>query len=88
MPNTDVPAAAERMPNNDTLADVQAEVWRLFHLLATISDLIMEFPLACDDRSEAELDRINALALIARDRARSLGLDIDQNFRAIERRAG
>lgn len=87
MPNDATRATAETLPEKVDLNTVQSDVWHLYHLLDTIMDQLMEMDYERDGKRDVALDRTAALAWIARDHAQHIGLDIDNNFHAIERRA-
>lgn len=67
------------------LNDVQADVWHLFHLIEATVDILREMPYERNGKRDVELDRVNSLTRIAQDLAERIGLDIDNNFHAIQR---
>ncbi|KQT04134.1 hypothetical protein [Rhizobium sp. Leaf386] len=80
--STDTITGAGETPDLNT---VQSDVWHLYHLLDATMDLLMEMPYEREGKRDVDLDRIAALAWIARDRAQHIALDIDNNFHSIER---
>ena len=63
------------MSTAPTIDDIQSGIWHLYHLLDTIVDLQLELP--HDGTGTSPLDRVGALASVARDTARKLAADTD-----------
>jgi len=66
------------------LNTVQADVWHLFRLLDVTDGILGEMSYVRDGKRDDELDRVNSLTRIARNLAERIGLDIDNNFDAIQ----
>lgn len=63
-----------------TLDDLQSDTHHLYHLLDATMDLLMEMPFERDGVRDHQLDRIAALAWIARDEAERIATSIDANY--------
>lgn len=66
--------------SNITLDDLQSDTHHLYHLIDATIDLLMEMPFERDGARDHQLDRIAALAWIARDEAKRIATSIDDNY--------
>lgn len=63
-----------------TLDDLQSDTHHLYHLLDATIDLLMEMPFERGGTRDHQLDRIAALAWIARDEVQRIATSIDANY--------
>jgi hypothetical protein len=67
-----------------TLDDLQSDAHHLYHLLDATIDLLMEMPFERHGVRDHQIDRIAALAWIARDEAERIAGAIDANYRHLK----